>query len=265
MRPTRDGFTLIELLVVIAIIAILAAILFPVFAQARDKARQASCLSNTRQIGTAVSMYLQDYDETYPFSDDFGNPRYNIKGSPIQGGYRYWGDAIFPYVKNGGSSTMKNGEGTGSYGPVQRCPSAADWYTGYGYNINLGYYPGDQLKPVQKGPVFEGIRLASIAQPAELIVLLDNSVPYAWMRNNLKYKHDQAYTLAYRWFPQQTDTCLAWYDWPESEKRFGKPGDGVVSGRHAGGVNSVFADGHAKWVRTGADLCRPERGFPDAR
>ena len=62
----RNGFTLIELLVVIAIIAILAAILFPVFAQAREKARQISCLSNVRQIGTAMQMYVQDYDETTP-------------------------------------------------------------------------------------------------------------------------------------------------------------------------------------------------------
>src|SRR5438128_9990650 len=62
MKPTR-GFTLIELLVVIAIIAILAAILFPVFAQAREKARQTSCLSNTKQIGIALMMYAQDYDE----------------------------------------------------------------------------------------------------------------------------------------------------------------------------------------------------------
>jgi len=64
----RNGFTLIELLVVIAIIAILAAILFPVFAQARAKARQTQCLSNMRQIGTAVQMYLNDYDEGYPFT-----------------------------------------------------------------------------------------------------------------------------------------------------------------------------------------------------
>ena len=67
-RGRRGGaaFTLIELLVVIAIIAILAGILFPVFAQARDKAREATCLSNNKQIGLAVSMYLQDNDSTYP-------------------------------------------------------------------------------------------------------------------------------------------------------------------------------------------------------
>src|SRR2546426_8289250 len=65
-RPQPSGFTLIELLVVIAIIAILAAILFPVFAQAREKARQSTCLSNQKQLGTAMSMYIQDYDERFP-------------------------------------------------------------------------------------------------------------------------------------------------------------------------------------------------------
>src|ERR1041385_3748666 len=64
--PNKRGFTLIELLVVIAIIAILAAILFPVFAQAREKARQTSCLSNEKQLGLAVMQYLQDYDELLP-------------------------------------------------------------------------------------------------------------------------------------------------------------------------------------------------------
>jgi len=63
----RKGFTLIELLVVIAIIAILAAILFPVFSQARDKARQTTCLSNAKQVGLAVMQYQQDYNELYPF------------------------------------------------------------------------------------------------------------------------------------------------------------------------------------------------------
>jgi prepilin-type N-terminal cleavage/methylation domain-containing protein/prepilin-type processing-associated H-X9-DG protein len=70
MSRARDGFTLIELLVVIAIIAILAAILFPVFAQARDKARQSACVSNMRQIGLGLQMYAQDYDETLPIAND---------------------------------------------------------------------------------------------------------------------------------------------------------------------------------------------------
>src|SRR5678815_4954746 len=65
-KRQQTAFTLIELLVVIAIIAILAAILFPVFAQARAKARQAACVSNMKQIGTAITLYVQDYDETYP-------------------------------------------------------------------------------------------------------------------------------------------------------------------------------------------------------
>src|SRR5438132_6104464 len=79
----RPAFTLIELLVVIAIIAILAAILFPVFAQAREKARQATCLSNLKQIGLGVLMYAQDYDETMPiwcnYASRSGGPNY-VKG-----------------------------------------------------------------------------------------------------------------------------------------------------------------------------------------
>src|SRR5947209_13763666 len=81
----RSGFTLIELLVVIAIIAILAAILFPVFAQAREKARQASCASNLKQLGTAMMMYTQDYDETLTCY--------------VNAGSNYWPNALDPYVK----------------------------------------------------------------------------------------------------------------------------------------------------------------------
>src|SRR5712692_9762187 len=93
----RNGFTLIELLVVIAIIAILAAILFPVFAQARDKARQATCLSNGKQIGLAQMMYAQDYDETFSPSR-FQNGGCTITGSAIGGSQ--WNMRILPYTKN---------------------------------------------------------------------------------------------------------------------------------------------------------------------
>src|SRR5690348_3717227 len=98
-RAPRRGFTLIELLVVIAIIAILAAILFPVFAQAREKARQTGCLSNLRQIGTAAQMYAQDDDERLPGTElGEGDGEY------------HWLEMLAPYTKNRGLFT---------------CPSAA--------------------------------------------------------------------------------------------------------------------------------------------
>ena len=81
---TRKGFTLIELLGVIAIIAILAAMLFPVFARARDNARKANCLSNQKQIGLALMQYTQDWDEMYPYS------YYYVNGSGGSGGYVHW-------------------------------------------------------------------------------------------------------------------------------------------------------------------------------
>ena len=118
-RSQHQGFTLIELLVVIAIIAILAAILFPVFAQAREKARQITCISNQKQLGTATLMYVQDYDETFPFGyghwvdgtwnvapggfpyvgDTPPNARTN-NAAYIAGIGEYWGNAVQPYTKN---------------------------------------------------------------------------------------------------------------------------------------------------------------------
>ena len=131
----KRGFTLIELLVVIAIIAILAAILFPVFAQAREKARQTSCLSNMKQLGTAITLYTDDYDETTISADEVANP---------QSGYAQcaWYEKLYPYVKNESCFI---------------CPSMKkdDTFikTGYllnglfahGYTINTYIYPAQQI------------------------------------------------------------------------------------------------------------------------
>lgn len=121
----QRGFTLIELLVVIAIIAILAAILFPVFAQAREKARAASCLSNMKQIMTGVKMYVQDYDEQSFWNWYYPRPT---------GGFNTWMEVIDPYVKNTG---------------IFMCPSApkdrASYTTGCtagGQVVSTYIYPG---------------------------------------------------------------------------------------------------------------------------
>jgi len=125
MRPRRSGFTLIELLVVIAIIAILAAILFPVFAQARDKARASSCLSNQKQIGLAMMQYVQDYDGSWPFQAGDGQAVQGFGGTPFN-----YHDEILPYSKN---EWIWICPGNIANGTVQVKPSAM----GYHMNGNL--------------------------------------------------------------------------------------------------------------------------------
>ena len=137
MRIDRKGFTLIELLVVIAIIAILAAILFPVFARAREKAREATCLSNMKQITLGILMYSQDYDGYYPMS------RYSVSG--MYSGNVYWARAVDPYIKAG----VKDASWTGGNYSIWQCPSRGvtpAWYNGaysdYAINVRLARYPG---------------------------------------------------------------------------------------------------------------------------
>lgn len=160
-RAVTRGFTLIELLVVIAIIAILAAILFPVFAQARAKARGISCLSNVKQCGTAFAMYTQDYDET------------TVSGRG--GGWEWWTE-LMPYIKNvdmlycpdrtdGGAYTQGAGN-TFSSGPYK-----LSHYVGYGYNWGpIGWRGGGLLERQQPAPGggshIPGKSLAAIQFPA---------------------------------------------------------------------------------------------------
>lgn len=150
MARRTHGFTLIELLVVIAIIAILAAILFPVFAKAREKARQASCLSNLKQLGLAILMYSQDYDELWPLGyrdtpgPDEWDPVFEVNRSRW---YPWWG-SIYPYTKNRG---------------IHTCPSVGG-RNDYQYNpwvIPRGY----------SGPLVS--LQAQVTHPAETVLLYD--------------------------------------------------------------------------------------------
>lgn len=154
----RNGFTLIELLVVIAIIAILAAILFPVFAQAREKARQISCLSNVKQIGIAYQMYTQDYDETSPHmgSGDYTN-------------------RLYPYIKNAQVFLCPDRSDTDAIeAPDGVTPTNRS--IGYGYNWGPiqrrggGLVLGQQFVSGTSGPSYlPGVTLAAIAAPANMV------------------------------------------------------------------------------------------------
>jgi len=176
----RRGFTLIELLVVIAIIAILAAILFPVFARAREKARQTSCLSNVKQLQLSILMYVQDYDETFPL----GNNSWD-------GTWVKWFTLMEPYIKNQ---------------QILTCPSRKTTSPGYGWNIRggnadsnstTGLYQNNGMGyhfPVgnRDTPTDEHLSLADIETPAETINIGDLSPPYG---NNVGYL--VLYSLSY--------------------------------------------------------------------
>ncbi len=158
IRSGRQGFTLIELLVVIAIIAILAAILFPAFARARENARRASCQSNLKQIGLGLIQYNQDYDESYPIL------RGGSTGNDANGVF----SLIQPYVKS--TQTLQcpsetNGPNTG--GPGGTLDPAMAGYSDYSYNLTLGY--------AQSAPNggMRGLALAALTQPVLTVMAAD--------------------------------------------------------------------------------------------
>ena len=222
-RRRRQGFTLIELLVVIAIIAILAAILFPVFAQAREKARQATCSSNQRQMGLAFMMYAQDYDETLP-----------PYGDAYPATTTYWPTMIQPYTKNQQLHACPSWPLAGKYQfngkPIAGGP--------LGYGVNYGRifrYPG------KGGGIFGPPRLlAGIPRPAGTMLSMDS----------------QGSQHIYEPFDWPFDR-----DWDGDGVKDSNSGVETVEGhvynmadpfRHGKGLNATFADGHAKWIAANA-------------
>ena len=207
-----SGFTLIELLVVIAIIAILAAILFPVFAKAREKARQTSCLSNLKQLDLGMQMYISDYDETLPPRTDWG------VGLSIY----HLPDLLNPYVKNAQlwecpSSTLISW----SQYPAPPGGGSGWWSTvvgTIGYGIN---YRGMSL------------RLAELKQPADTWALGDSvSWDICWGRFDAL-----AYASLCGWQLTTSPCASGNPEWEQDD-----------NARHNGGSNIAFMDGHAKWL-----------------
>lgn len=161
----RRGFTLIELLVVIAIIAILAAILFPVFAQAREAARKTSCASNLKQIGLGIMQYVQDYDETYPCNWVSGL----WQTQPAPGLNAKWMDLIQPYVKNDGIfNCPSDANKTRAYIYKDRLPAASDVSWG-SYCTNVAYWDGNVGTPPSSDFNNQKVTLAAVTQPADTI------------------------------------------------------------------------------------------------
>ena len=270
----KKAFTLIELLVVIAIIAILAAILFPVFAQAREKARQASCLSNTKQMGLGVMMYSQDYDETMP-------PAYYYNatsgGNLDASGIHQWSGITQPYVKNGQIFVCPSDKINGQTPTNAGAPAVYDEQA-----PRISYTANEQVMPRPRGGVGgvlvgqpqRVVSLASIDAPASVIAIteftdylnaLSGTGPggtfYKSHRPSDALARDAAGTVAYDTskdvggdpiYALSGEAAKAIFA-AQPSAPFGGGGYPhliyVNSGRHSGGNTFTFCDGHSKWLK----------------
>lgn len=221
----RKGFTLIELLVVIAIIAILAAILFPVFARAREAARKTSCLNNLKQIGIAIMAYTQDYDEVYPYDVFARNGSTAALTYPVDDPLHYPA-MIQPYIKN-----IK----------VYQCPSSTPAAT-----------PADRMFGYwSNGCIFAsatntGQAMAAVTAPADVVMLYDP----------LDKVNRQTIVMRPHWNNSSSPTDGGSFDTIVN-------GD-YRNGPHSDVMNTLFADGHCKALknRALADLAYKKRVWP---
>jgi prepilin-type N-terminal cleavage/methylation domain-containing protein/prepilin-type processing-associated H-X9-DG protein len=227
-RLRKSGFTLIELLVVIAIIAILAAILFPVFAQARETARSASCKSNLKQIGQGWMMYVQDYDERTPFNWWSSAPCTKGPGPDGRGAQPIMFQRIQPYVKNN---------------QVLICPSdgaptsgldGVDGIEGQCVTVRFSYSSSDEAGGIGQtnAGLGRGAAMAAFEAPASMYLAFDSQRYYGTPENNID---------SFGWMPRNN----------------GINSDFVA--RHNSLVNCVFADGHVKALKC-SDMFPCERG-----
>jgi prepilin-type N-terminal cleavage/methylation domain-containing protein/prepilin-type processing-associated H-X9-DG protein len=242
---SQCGFTLVEMLVVIAIISILAAILFPVFASAREKARQISCLSNQKQIGLALMQYVQDYDECYPQEHPSdANPAVDDDNSQLEGtdfGSPF--EKIIPYV------AVENSTATESqHQPIFVCPDDPDPYAvllnqtlpvgGQCLGVNVPA-PGVTSYLINAYFLF-GCNMAKVNLPSSTIYTVERNDKFCdvhihpWLGEIYDAPGDVGAVLGNTPAPV---TCSPYPD-----------GDFAISSqRHSMGANYLFADGHAKW------------------
>jgi prepilin-type N-terminal cleavage/methylation domain-containing protein len=235
MMRMSKGFTLIELLVVIAIIAILAAILFPVFAKAREKARQTSCLSNMKQLGLAFQMYATDWDETMPLRKHSGPATGPCRHGSNARCYN-WKTEIYPYIRNKGLYACPSWSTMQSYcvpmyppaypdsyalprcNPVHGPKSASDQCQVCGRicgsQLNRGAYVGNNLRVP---------RMADLEAPANMILIVELHINHPL---NAVFATFHSY-----WANQFAGPGNAWKH------------------PHNDGDNYAFHDGHAKWLR----------------